>query len=52
MRELLVEGVDVPEDAAVDEGVMVAALSQSANLPLILGWLIQEVVGARLLYEC
>jgi hypothetical protein len=49
MMELSVEGVDVPEDAVLDDGVIVAALSLGANLPLILGWPIQELLGARVL---
>jgi len=50
-RELLVEGVDVPKDAAVDEAVMVAALSRGANLPLTLGWSCQWLLGARMLVD-
>jgi hypothetical protein len=49
MMELSVEGVDVPEDAVLDDGVIVAALSLGANLPLILGWPIQELLDARVL---
>jgi hypothetical protein len=49
MMELSVEGVDVPEDAVLDDGVIAAALSLGANLPLILGWPIQELLGARVL---
>ena len=52
VSKLLVEGIDVREDPVLDEGVMVAALSQEINLPLLLGWSLQDVPGARLLYEC
>ena len=45
MSELSEEGVDVP----VDKGVMVAARSWEANLPLTHGCSFQEVLGARLL---
>jgi len=47
-RELSVEGVEVPEGAVLDKGVMVAAQSQGMNLPLALGWLFQDVLGTRL----
>ena len=47
--ELSVEGVDVPEDAVLDDGVIVAALSLAANLPLTLGWSIHKLLGARML---
>jgi len=47
-RELSVEGVEVPEGAVLDEGVMVAARSRGMNLPLALGWLFQDMLGARL----
>lgn len=52
VSKLLVEGIDLPEDPVLDEGVMVAALSREINLPLLLGWSLQDVPGARLLYEC
>ena len=50
IRELLVEGVNVPEDAELDEGVIVAAWSRDANFPLTLGWSLQELLGARLFF--
>jgi hypothetical protein len=51
-RELSVEGVEAFEDAVLDEGVMVAARSRGMNLPLTLGWLFQDVLGARLSCMC
>jgi len=48
MSELSVDGVDVPEDGVLDEGVIVAARSRGMNLPLLLGWSFQDVLGARL----
>ena len=50
VRELSVEGVDVPEDAELDEGVIVAARSRDANFPLTLGWSLQEFLGARVFF--
>jgi len=35
--ELLVEGVEVPKDAVLDEGIIVAAQSRGMNLLLTLG---------------
>jgi len=49
VSELSVEGVDVPEDGVLDEGMIVAALSRGMNLPLLLGWSFQDVLGASLL---
>ena len=50
VRELSVEGVDVPEDAELDEGVIVAAWSWDTNFLLTLGWSLQEVLGARVFF--
>ena len=50
VRELLVEGINVPKDAELDEGVIVAAWSQDANFPLTLGWSLQEFLGARVFF--
>jgi len=47
--ELLVEGVDAPDDAVLDDGMIVAALSLGVNLPLTLSWFIQKLLGARML---
>ena len=49
MKELSVDGVDVPVDGVVDAGVIVAALSLDMNFPFCRGWFFQELVGARLL---
>jgi len=37
VTELSVEGVDAPDDCAVEAGVTVAARSQAMNLPLCHG---------------
>ena len=50
VRELSVEGVDVPEDAELDEGVIVAARSRDTNFPLTLGWSLQEFLGTRVFF--
>ena len=50
VRELSVEGVDVPEDAELDEGVIVAVWSRDTNFPLTLGWSLQEVLGTRVFF--
>ena len=50
VRELLVEGVDVPEDTELDEGIIVAARSWDVNFLLTLGWSLQEFLGARLFF--
>ena len=50
-RELSVEGMDVPKDAAVDKAVMVVALSWGANLLLTLGWSCQWLLDTRMLVD-
>ena len=47
--ELSVEGVDAPDECAVDAGVIVAARSRETNLPFSRGWPFQELFRARLL---
>ena len=49
MRELSVDGVDVPVGGVVDDGVIVAALSLDTNFLFCRGWFFQELVGAKLL---
>ena len=51
MMELSEEGIDAPDECAVDAGVIVAALSQETNLPFSWGWPFQELFRARLLAE-
>lgn len=46
--ELSVEGIDTPDDCAVDAAVIVAARSQEMNLPLCHGWSLQELETASL----
>jgi hypothetical protein len=49
VMELSVEGVDAPDDCAVEAGVTVAARSRATNLPLSRGWSFQELDSASLL---
>ena len=49
MMELSVEGVDAPDECAVDAGVIVAAWSRETNLPFSRDWPFQELFCARLL---
>ena len=50
IRELLVEGVNVPKDAELDEGMIVAEWSWDTNFPLTLSWSLQEFLGARMFF--
>ena len=49
VMELSVEGIDAPDECAVDAGVIVAARSRETNLPFSRGWPFQELFRARLL---
>ena len=51
VMELSEEGVDVPDECAVDAGVIVAALSRETNLPFSQGWPFQELFHARLFVD-
>lgn len=49
VRELSIDGVDVPVDGVVDNGVIVATLPLCTNFLFCYGWFFQELLGARLL---